>query len=338
MNQKCVIWQTPLSVIEDNQYSQTLVTRSYIKAIQNGELYEIYNPKAGGKYTISYKLSLVFRPQDNQEKIQLSGYIAQENLKNNTPSLDSLIKDNNWLEKLPPIPNPSERAYLLLEGLVKQTDFIGKTFNYSALINSLDENNSPNSFFYALSYCDKRAEIMYLLNYLEKMQFIDINKNHGQFMNLQVSVKGLEKINTATNINSKIAFIAMWIDSKMDKVHKSIEKAINKAGYEPLRIDKKDHIKKIDDQILVEINKAKFIICDLTSSGIKEPRGSVYFEAGYALGKGIPIIWTCSKAQIKELPFDIRQYNCLPWEKDKWQKFEEKLKNRIKNVIGKGPL
>lgn len=92
--------------------------------------------------------------------------------------------------------------------------------------------------------------------------------------------------------------------------------------------------------------------CDLTSEEGK-PRGSVYFEAGYAMGKDIPIIWTCRKEAIKdesqksqseqdkskiELAFDIRQYNCLVWEDSEKDDFIKELKNRIENAIGPGPL
>ena len=40
----------------------------------------------------------------------------------------------------------------------------------------------------------------------------------------------------------------------------------------------------------------------------------------------------------KERVFDIQNYNCLFWEKDKIDDFIEKLQNRIENTVGKGPL
>lgn len=100
---------------------------------------------------------------------------------------------------------------------------------------------------------------------------------------------------------------------------------------------KKEHSNKIDDEILVEINTSRFLVCDLTSEKEK-PRGNVYFEAGYALGKNIPIIWTCKKAREKDISFDIRQYNCLFWEENNMDEFKTKLQYRIESIIGKGPL
>ena len=105
----------------------------------------------------------------------------------------------------------------------------------------------------------------------------------------------------------------------------------------PFYIKNKEHLNKIDDEILVEINKSKFIVCDLTSEKGK-PRGSVYFEAGYAMGKDKPIVWTCKKELEKERAFDIQNYNCLFWEEDKMDDFEKKLQNRIEKTVGEGPL
>ena len=124
----------------------------------------------------------------------------------------------------------------------------------------------------------------------------------------------------------------MWFDKSMNHLRDSIEKAVKNTGYNPVRIDNKEHLNKIDDEILLEIKKSRFIICDLTSEKEK-PRGSVYFEAGYAMGKNIPIIWTCDKSLEKERAFDIQNYNCLFWEEDKLDDFIKKLEHRIEGTI-----
>ncbi len=322
--------------------------------IQGGldPIYELDSPRAGGKYTVLSSFSQLRETNkykelfNDKEKIVLSAWIARENLKGNVPDLTSMIGDNRrdaedyFLNRLPSKPNPTERAYLLLEGLVKKSTFIGKTF----LSHDMPYLEGPEilcsddgekyAFFYALSYCDDNKEMNYLLDYLRKEEFIH---NIGKSKDFQVTVKGFEQINTVSNTNSKTAFIAMWIHSSMDKLYRSIETAVKQAGYKSLRIDKKEHIQKIDDEVLAEIKKARFVICDLTSEEGK-PRGSVYFEAGYALGKDISIIWTCKESLKEELAFDIRQYNCLFWEENKMDDFVKKLQQRIENAIGKGPL
>ena len=343
MNQECVIWKTPLSVIKDYEIP---IEGAFIRS-KDDNLYQIWNPRAGGKYTVSDESLLCFgqqiKPLENKEKIRLSGYIAKENLKNNIPSLDSLLKNDNWLAKLPPIPNdPSEKVELLLKGLTKISPTFGKSISVD--LNAISNGHANSTLFlYALAYCSDEQEFKFLIDSLKDSKDIKIEGDYvGGEQILQVTEKGWKRIKTAEqktpNNQSNQVFIAMWLDPSMDELKQSIKTAIKNAGYKPLRIDEKPHSNKIDDEILSEIEKSRFIICDLTSSAEDKPRGSVYFEAGYALGKNIPIIWTCSKSQIEGLPFDIRQYNCLSWESDKWQEFEEKLKNRVENVIGKGPL
>ena len=43
-------------------------------------------------------------------------------------------------------------------------------------------------------------------------------------------------------------------------------------------------------------------------------RPNVYFEAGFAMGLGRRLIWSCRASDIKDLHFDTRQYNFLAWE------------------------
>ena len=50
------------------------------------------------------------------------------------------------------------------------------------------------------------------------------------------------------------AFVAMWFGESMDEVWgKGLRPAIREAGYEALRIDRKEHLNKVDDEIIAEI-------------------------------------------------------------------------------------
>jgi nucleoside 2-deoxyribosyltransferase len=52
------------------------------------------------------------------------------------------------------------------------------------------------------------------------------------------------------------------------------------------------------------------VIADVTFAST-----GVYFEAGYALGLGRPVIWTCrSDRKAQDMHFDTRQYNHILWE------------------------
>jgi nucleoside 2-deoxyribosyltransferase len=110
-----------------------------------------------------------------------------------------------------------------------------------------------------------------------------------------------------------------------------LQKAIVDAGYLPMRIDSKEHVNKICDEIIAEIRRSKLLVADFTGQ-----RGGVYFEAGFAMGLALPVIWTCRKDDMPNIHFDTRQYNCIDWETP--DELANRLLKRIEAVIGRGPL
>ena len=56
------------------------------------------------------------------------------------------------------------------------------------------------------------------------------------------------------------------------------------TGFRALRIDMKQFNEKICDHIIAEIRRSRFLIADVTGH-----RAGVYFEAGYAMGLGLPV-------------------------------------------------
>ena len=91
----------------------------------------------------------------------------------------------------------------------------------------------------------------------------------------------------------------MWFDRSMDSLWKEgIKPGIEDAGYEAVRIDRKEHVNKIDDEIIAEIRRSRFVVADFTH-GRGGMRGGVYYEAGFAHGMDIPVIFSCKKSIIK---------------------------------------
>ena len=125
----------------------------------------------------------------------------------------------------------------------------------------------------------------------------------------------------------------MWFDSQMTKAWKAIERGIDDSGYQPLRIDQRQHNNKIDDEIVAAIRGSRFVVSDFTGH-----RGGVYFEAGFAMGLGIPVIWLCRKDELDKAHFDTRQYNFILWEQANLADLTKALKNRIEATIGRGPI
>ena len=128
----------------------------------------------------------------------------------------------------------------------------------------------------------------------------------------------------------------MWFDGSMNEAwDDGIAPAVHDAGYEPVRIDRVEHVNKIDDEIIAEIRRARFVIADFTH-GDTGARGGVYYEAGFAHGLGIPVIFTCRKDRLGEVHFDTRQYNHIVWETP--EELQDQLVKRIAAVLGDGPI
>ena len=134
----------------------------------------------------------------------------------------------------------------------------------------------------------------------------------------------IEKI--IRNNTKKQVFIAMKFKG-MDTIYDTIYKAIDDTLLIPLRIDKKEHINQISSEIQYEISQSGLVVADVTGQN-----QGVYFEAGYAMGLNIPVIWTCNEKEINDIHFDIRQYNTILW-KDESDLYE-RLKKRITAVMG----
>ena len=125
----------------------------------------------------------------------------------------------------------------------------------------------------------------------------------------------------------------MWFDNSVKGAWLATDEGIRQAGYTPLRIDQKQHNNEITDEIVAEIRKSKFLVADLTGH-----RNGVYFEAGFAKGFGLEVIWLCRKDDLGNAHFDTRQYNFILWEVSNLPALTKALKDRIEATLGRGPL
>ena len=87
-------------------------------------------------------------------------------------------------------------------------------------------------------------------------------------------------------------------------------------------------------RLLQEIRRTRFIVADFTQ-GEAGTHGGVYYEAGFAHGLAIPVIFTCQKDSFDEIHFDTRQYNYIVWNDP--EELRKNLASRIAAVIGDGP-
>ena len=149
----------------------------------------------------------------------------------------------------------------------------------------------------------------YLLKKLEEINLLD---NLDGF-NYRLTINGWRHLIDAkkTQPISNQAFVAMWFAEKMNAAwNDGFSLALNETGYKPIRVDLVQHNDKICDRIIAEIRRSDLLVADVTKG-----RRGVYFEAGFAMGLGIPVIWTCNEEFFKqeEPHFDTRQYNHIVW-------------------------
>lgn len=136
------------------------------------------------------------------------------------------------------------------------------------------------------------------------------------------------------------AFVAMWFGAEMDDPYKlGIEPGLADVGYRAFRIDQKEHANKIDDEIIAEIRRSRFVVADFTCGTVLAdgqshalPRGGVYYEAGFAMGLNMPVIWTVREDQIGLVHFDTRQFNHITWRDP--DDLRQKLTRRVAAMFG----
>ena len=179
-------------------------------------------------------------------------------------------------------------------------------------------------------------EIQYFLDYLTNKGWVKSSMvTYGSFHG-RATVDGHSRIaEQEVNIDSAQAFVAMWFDESMDAPYqRGIAPGIGDAGYKSRRVDDRPHINKIDDEIIAQIRRSRFLVADFTH-GPNGPRGGVYYEAGFARGLGIPVIFTCHEELEDSLHFDTRQYYHILWKTP--EDLRERLATHISAVIGDGP-
>ena len=223
-----------------------------------------------------------------------------------------------------------ERAERLLKHIASQSTSIG------AGVDIRHDTPSP----YAWSESTEWEEVVFLLNYLRDSGWLDhtgtnnkVFKDTGLVQGV-VTVAGFNQIAELDSaVDSTLAFVAMWFNSEMDQVYDhGIRPAVELAGFRPFRADREHFLGKIDDRVIAEIRRSRFLIADMTH-GEEGARGSVYFEAGFAYGLNLPVIYTCRKDILDLLHFDTRQYPHLDWTKETIETFRQNLENKIRATI-----
>jgi hypothetical protein len=118
-------------------------------------------------------------------------------------------------------------------------------------------------------------------------------------------------------------FVMMSISSEnpeIEDVLSAIKRASKGYGIDCTRIDEVEHSGKLTDLILDHIDKSRYLICDVTTE-----RPNVYYELGYAHGRGKEVILIARQGSI--VHFDIKDYNIIFYRN--FTELEERIAKRI---------
>ena len=214
-----------------------------------------------------------------------------------------------------------------------------------------EQNNAQRNGAYALAHSESTnvGEMGYLIDSLATRGLVNksgdvrvgrsIYIQSGPGFLCTVTTDGYSAVESLqANGKPDQCFVALWFNEKTNALYdKAIAPAVAAIGYKPIRIDRQPNfLGKIDDQIIAEIRRSRFVIADFTHDE-RGARGSVYYEAGFAHALGMPVIFTCRDDQIDDLHFDTNHFLHLPWPTDAPEELIEPLKSRIAANIGVGP-
>jgi hypothetical protein len=260
-----------------------------------------------------------FNDGDRTKMVRMSGWVREQNAAGSVPTI---TRDVFRRVIATPIPDLRWRSRMALKLVAEKVGLVASNFQFDVIY------SDPKLLGATYSY--DHQELALLVRILMNEQFIEQSENGVGF---RLAAKGLFAVEemSATVAASAQGFVAMWFNPELQPAWTNgFDPGIRMAGYRPFRIDKKDYVGGITDEIMSEIRKSRFVVADYT-----EQVNGVYFEAGFALGLGLTVIPTCREDQINKLHFDIRHLNTLPWKTP--DDLSASLAKRIMAVIGAGP-
>jgi hypothetical protein len=292
--------------------------------------------RAGGEFFISRSANALLANLDDKRKALLTYWLVkQHRLGIARPEiLSQSLEDLEGVS----FPSVAERADGVLRYLASHSDLLGTVVMFRSPENA-SKPDSGNALM-AWTASRKISEVITLAEYANSQKWVEHRVERPKTLDeisdtheLMLRPPGYARLAAldGSGAASDQAFVAMWFDECMSEAYeKGIATAIREAGYEPMRIDKKGHNNKIDDEIIAEIRRSRFVVADFSGA-----RGGVYYEAGFAHGLNMPVIFTCHADEMSNLHFDTRQYNHIAWKSV--DELKDQLSKRISATVGDGP-
>jgi len=258
-------------------------------------------------------------PQPRDGWVKVSAFVREQNAVGIIPFLEAELVLQIEGRQLPRLRDRAQRA---LAAIVHEVGYdLYSMFSIADILR-----------IHAVSYSAEQKDLALLLEILESDGLI--HAEGAMPTTVRMTPAGLIQAEELSQPGGEHlqGFVAMSFDPSMNDAYtRGFDPGITTAGYRPFRIDGKEFINGISDEILVEIRRSRFLVADYTLMN-----NGVYFEAGVAIGLGIPLISTCRADYLDKLHFDIKHINTLKWETP--EQLARDLAKRIAGVIGEGPL
>ncbi len=280
-----------------------------------------------GKFQLETAAAGILRERAQGREFIMAALLFEHRDRSGTP-LRIELGDLDYYLSEDRIPSVSERIDRLLKLVYRSMERIG---HVPAI---------PFRIAVPTLFCRSSDEFIAFANLLAMEMGFVLNKGGRapESLDIALTPKGflrLDEIRSPRAGEGRRCFVATWFDDRMDRVYKEgVRPAVLEAGFEPRWIKEVHENGKICDRIIAELRSSLFAIADVTGL-----RHNVFFEAGFAKGQGLEVIWTCRKnsfAGVRKL-FDTRQYGHIVW-KDPAD-LKQQLLDKIRATIpgAKGP-
>jgi hypothetical protein len=156
----------------------------------------------------------------------------------------------------------------------------------------------------------------------------------GGRIGLRLTIAGWERYNLLkkTSLESRTAFMAMKFgDAELNRVVDAcFRPAVRRTGFELQLLTDRQPAGIIDDQIRAAILSARLVISDLSHGS-----HGAYWEAGFAEGLGLPVIYSCNKRvwDTEKTHFDTNHLVTILWDVENLPKAEAAMAATIRATL-----
>lgn len=277
---------------------------------------------------------ILSRGYNKEEQIlawsKLSYHIAQNYLdRKREPNTGLAPVDFKWALDNTELPTPAQQADNLILYIAEHTKQLGQCIEIE-----YDAPQSGKKVQAWIGAVDRRNLIKILQELTDNKLLTSDSPASMASWRPSLTIAGWNRSEELKKVNKKStqAFMAMKFDTKQQEfIKKFLTPAIKKLGFDlKLLPDITLAESLIDNKLRVAIRRSRFLICDLTHGN----RGA-YWEAGYAEGLGLPVVYICEKKILdakKDIHFDVSHQEIYSWEdgnEESIQSFLSKISDKI---------